>query len=195
MTRGVGTTGGLRAAALALGLLAAAGALGTVARGDGAGDPDAEPAAEVRAAATEAAAAGDWGPVTGLALPRFVSLKAREARARRGPSLDHRVDWLYQRRGLPLRVTAEHGNWRRVEDIEGLGGWVHHGLISGTRTVIVLEDVTMLRRPADGAPAVARLEAGVIARLGECRDGWCRLDAGGHRGWAPMGAVWGAESR
>ena len=133
------------------------------------------------------------GPVTGLALPRYVSLRASEARARRGPSLAHRVDWLYRRRGLPLRVTAEHGNWRRVEDIEGYGGWVHHSLISGTRTVIVTEDLTtLLRRPEAGAPEVAKLEAGVIARLGECRGDWCRLDAEGHGGWAPRRALWGA---
>ena len=134
------------------------------------------------------------GPVTGLALPRFVSLRASEARARRGPSLHHRVDWLYRRRGLPVRVTAEHGNWRRVEDIEGLGGWVHHSLISGTRTAIVTEPLaTLRRRPSEDAPEVARLEAGVIARLGECEGGWCRLEAGGYWGWARRAAVWGVD--
>ena len=122
--------------------------------------------------------------MTGLPLPRFVSLRASEARARRGPGLDHRVDWLYRRPGLPLRVTAEHGHWRRVEDIEGLGGWVHYSLISGARTVLVTADMAELRRrPEPDAPLVARLEAGVLASLGECRGGWCQLRAGGHRGW------------
>ena len=149
------------------------------------GLPDA-PAAEAGAEAS--------GPVTGLPLPRFVSLRAGEARARRGPSLEHRVDWLYRRRGLPLRVTAEHGHWRRVEDIEGLGGWVHYSLISGARTAIITEDLTeLLRRPDPEAPVVARLEAGVIVALGECDGAWCRLAAEGHRGWAPRAAIWGAE--
>jgi SH3-like domain-containing protein len=136
--------------------------------------------------------------VTGLPLPRFVSLRASEARARRGPGLDHRVDWLYRRQGLPLRVTAEHGHWRRVEDIEGAGGWVHYSLISGARTVIVTSEMAELRRRPDvEAPLVARLESGVLASLGECRDGWCRLTAGGHRGWAPSQGLWGmgSESR
>ena len=138
--------------------------------------------------------AGTRGPVTDLPLPRFVSLKASEARARRGPSLEHRVDWLYTRGGLPLLVTAEHGHWRRVEDIEGFGGWVHGSLLSGRRTVIVTEDLAPLwRRPEEGSPMVARLERGVIARLDECEAGWCRLRAEGRTGWARAEGLWGAD--
>ena len=142
----------------------------------------------------EAAVAGARGPVTGLPLPRFVSLRASEARARRGPGMDHRVDWLYRRSGLPLRVTAEHGHWRRVEDIEGAGGWVHYSLISGTRTVIVTAEMAELRRkPDETSPLVARLEAGVLASLGECEAGWCQLRADGHRGWAAEAGLWGSR--
>ena len=62
------------------------------------------------------AMAGERGPVTGLPLPRYVSLKASEANVRRGPSLTHRIDWVFKRRDMPLRITAEFGHWRRVED-------------------------------------------------------------------------------
>ena len=190
-TRGRSARGRWAAALAALGLagaLAFGAARATAAEGDAAA---ASPDVPVEAGKAGAEASG---PVTGLPLPRFVSLRAGEARARRGPSLEHRVDWLYRRRGLPLLVTAEHGHWRRVEDIEGLGGWVHYSLISGARTAIVTEDLTeLLRRPDPEAPAVARLEAGVIAALGECDGAWCRLAAEGHRGWAPRAAIWGAE--
>ena len=74
------------------------------------------------------------GPVTNLPMPRFVSMKASEGNVRRGPSLTHRIDWVFQRRDMPLRITAEHGHWRRVEDRDGLGGWVHYSLLSGTRS-------------------------------------------------------------
>ncbi|MFP4404623.1 SH3 domain-containing protein [Rhodosalinus sp.] len=138
------------------------------------------------------AAAEERGPVTNLPLPRFVSLKASEANARRGPSLTHRIDWVFVRRDMPLRITAEHGHWRRVQDREGAGGWVHYSLLSGVRTVIVEEDNLPLRaRPAERAPATALLQAGVVARLGACRAEWCRLTAGGHRGWARRTGLWG----
>jgi SH3-like domain-containing protein len=144
------------------------------------------------ATAAAAAAAAERGPVTNLPLPRYVSLKASEANVRRGPSLTHRIDWVFVRRNLPLRITAEHGHWRRVQDRDGAGGWVHYSLLSGVRTVVVEEERVALRaRPEEGAPAIAELEAGVIARLGACRPDWCRLTAGGYRGWARKAGLWG----
>ncbi|MEL6959425.1 MAG: SH3 domain-containing protein [Pseudomonadota bacterium] len=135
---------------------------------------------------------GDRGPVTNLPMPRYVSLKATEANVRRGPSLSHRIDWVFQRRDMPLRVVGEYGHWRRVVDREGMGGWVHYSLLSGNRTVIIDEDMLTLRqRPDETAMEVALLELGVIADLGECGPEWCRLRVAGYRGWAPKDALFG----
>lgn len=137
----------------------------------------------------------DVGPETNLPLPRYVSLKSDEANVRRGPSLSHRIDWVFLRRGMPLQVTAEYGHWRRVIDRDGIGGWVHYALISGNRTVIVDENMLSLhRRPDADAPVAAQLEAGVIARLDECEIDWCRISAGGYRGWVLKTALWGVEA-
>jgi len=137
-------------------------------------------------------AADERGTVTNLPIPRFVSLKASEGNVRRGPSLSHRVDWVFKRRNMPLQVTAEHGHWRRVEDKEGFGGWVHYSLISGNRTVIVEQDMlTLHKRPDEVTPIVAALEAGVVAELDKCEREWCRVSSGGYRGWARKGALWG----
>ncbi|PQO23581.1 aspartyl-trna synthetase [Rhodobacteraceae bacterium WD3A24] len=139
-----------------------------------------------------AAGAQERGPVTNLPLPRYVSLKATEGNARRGPGLEHRVDWVFTRRGMPLMVTAEYGHWRRVQDREGATGWVHYALLSGARTVIVEQDMTPLRLQADArAPINAYLEAGVVARVDECGPDWCRLEARGEGGWAERATLWG----
>lgn len=135
------------------------------------------------------------GSDSGLPLPRFVSLKTSEARARRGPSLTHRVDWLYTRRDLPLRVTGEFEHWRRVEDSEGQGGWIYYTLLSGVRTVVVQQDLTAMRStPQPDAHEVARLEAGVVAHIMECAPVWCRLSVDGTRGWVERSALWGLEA-
>lgn len=135
------------------------------------------------------------GPVTNLPLPRFVSLKASEANVRRGPSLSHRIDWVFKHRNMPLRVTAEHEHWRRVEDREGFGGWVHYSLISGSRTVLVERPLLSLhQRPDPEAPITVALEENVIAHLGACGPVWCRLRKDGHRGWARKEALWGVRA-
>jgi len=134
------------------------------------------------------------GPVTNRPLPRYVSMKAAEGNVRRGPSLSHRIDWVFKLRDMPLRITAEHGHWRRVEDRDGVGGWVHYSLLSGNRTVLVEQDMLKLRdRPDPGAPVAAALELGVVARLGKCEAEWCLLRSGGYKGWAPKARLWGVE--
>ena len=134
------------------------------------------------------------GPVTNLPVPRYVSLKGSEGNARRGPSLSHRIDWVFRHAGMPLRVVAEFGHWRRVEDKDGAGGWIHYALLSGVRTALVTQDMLELRsRPHPDADIVARAEMGAIVRLGECDPGWCRISGGGQRGWVPKSAIWGVD--
>lgn len=141
-----------------------------------------------------AAAAENRGPVTNLPLPRFVSLKANEANARRGPDTSHRIDWVYRRRDLPLRVTAEFEHWRRVEDMDGQGGWMHYALLSGVRTAMISRDLTPLRTlPQDSAREVALLERGVIGALQSCGQTWCRLKVDDVDGWVLKTVLWGVS--
>jgi SH3-like domain-containing protein len=136
----------------------------------------------------------DIGCVTNLPLPRFVSLKGSEGNARRGPGLTHRIDWVFTRAGMPLKITAEYENWRRVEDSEGAGGWVHYSLLSGVRSALVTLDMAELRNePANDATIVAQAELGVIGRILECQPDWCRVSFDGMRGWIRTNAIWGVK--
>lgn len=136
----------------------------------------------------------DVGCVTSLPLPRFVSLKGNEGNARRGPGLTHRIDWVFTRSGMPLMITAEHENWRRVEDSEGAGGWVHYALLSGARTVLVTLDMAEFHHtPEDDATVVAQAEMGVIGRVLECSVDWCRVALDGQRGWVRKTSIWGIK--
>jgi len=120
-----------------------------------------------------------FGCVTNLPLPRYVTLKTSEGNARRGPGLSHRIDWVFTRVGMPLRVTAEYENWRRVEDAEGAGGWMHYALLSGSRSVLVAQDMADFRnKPDTAATVLLQAEMGVVARLMECSTDWCRVSIG-----------------
>lgn len=137
----------------------------------------------------------DRGPVTNLPLPRYVSLKGSEGNARRGPSLSHRIDWVFRHAGMPLRVTAEYGHWRRVEDSDGAGGWVHYSLLSGVRTAIIQQDMTELHaRPEPDSAVTARAEQGAVVKLGSCKPDWCQVTGGGASGWVAKPALWGVDA-
>ncbi|TFL17638.1 SH3 domain-containing protein [Jannaschia formosa] len=140
------------------------------------------------------AAAQEKGPVTNLPIPRYVSMKAAEGYARRGPSGTHRIDWVFVHRHMPLQVTDEYGHWRRVQDQEGAGGWMHYSLLSGNRTVLTTAEVLLRRRPTESAPVSARLEPGVVAWLGECAAGWCHIEVQDAEGWTVTAGLWGVAA-
>lgn len=155
---------------------------------------EAEPAGPPPPPSTEPPRDPNRGSVTNLPLPRYVTLKTGEGNARRGPGLTHRIDWVFTRAGMPLRITAEYEHWRRVEDSEGMGGWVHYSLLSGVRTVLVTRDMAEFRdAPNEAAAPVFQAELGVIGRLLECNLTWCRVSADGERGWIEKTALWGVD--
>ena len=147
--------------------------------------------------ATVAASAKDAALTTsGLPVPRYVSLKSDHVNVRAGPTKDNDVAWVYTRSGLPVEITQEFENWRRVRDSEGAEGWVYHSLLSGRRTAVITmknkDDLASLYEQADAASAVsARLQAGVVAQVRHCAAGWCRVTGNGFDGWIEQQRLWG----
>jgi len=132
------------------------------------------------------------GQVTNLPIPRYVSLKVKEANARRGPSLSHKIDWIYKRQNMPLEIYAEYENWRRVRDFEGLGGWVHYTLLSGIRYVLIKNELLEMRLlPSLDAQVIAKVPQHNIATLDKCNKDWCRIIDDGYKGWVPKNGIWG----
>jgi len=136
------------------------------------------------------------GATSGLPVPRYVSLKSDHVNVRVGPTKDNDVAWVYTRSGLPVEITAEFENWRRVRDSEGAEGWVYHSLLSGRRTAVVTmkskDELATLYDRADPASVVtARLQAGVVAHVRKCTNGWCRVTGKGFDGWIEQQRLWG----
>jgi len=133
---------------------------------------------------------------SGLPIPRYVSLKSDHVNVRAGPTKDNDVAWVYTRSGLPVEITAEFENWRRVRDSEGAEGWVYHSMLSGRRTAVVTmkskDDLAPIYDRADSAGAVAaKLQAGVVTQVRKCSNGWCRVTGNGFDGWIEQQRLWG----
>lgn len=146
-------------------------------------------------AAAHAANEVATGP-SGFPVPRFVSLKADKVNMHVGPAKTYDVTWVYTRAGLPVEITAEFENWRRIRDGEGAEGWVYHSLLSGRRTGVVMaktkDELVALRAKASADAAVAaQLQAGVMGTVRKCTGGWCRLSGEGFDGWIEQERLWG----
>lgn len=130
--------------------------------------------------------------VTGLPVPRYVSLRSDEVNLRTGPGVRYPVEWVLERRHMPVEILAEFENWRKIRDWQGTEGWVHESMLSGRRYAVVTGEIRDLRRqPEPTSPPVARLQPGVVAEMLECRGEWCRLDADGFKGWLLRSEFWG----
>lgn len=129
---------------------------------------------------------------TEVALPYWASINVDEARMRKGPSPHVPVIWEYRRKHLPVKVVAIHENWRKVVDPDGAEGWMAARLLSRARTAIVTGDTRALRvSPSPDAAVIYRAEAGVVGRLGDCREGFCVFDVKGRKGWIAAAHIWG----
>lgn len=152
--------------------------------------------AEAASQATGQSSGAAPGTVTGLPLPRFVSLKSERVNVRRGPSNGHGVAWVFTRKSLPVEIIAEFDHWRRIRDSDGAEGWVYHSLLSGQRTVIVApwakgEALGLLRQAAPDAARVANLVAGVVGILMSCDGKWCETRFGDYQGFVPQDKLFG----
>jgi SH3-like domain-containing protein len=143
-----------------------------------------------------AAHAQQIGKVSGLPVPRFVSLKSDRVNLREGPSKDHRTTWVFEKAGLPVEITAEFDTWRKVRDSEGTEGWVLHSLLSGRRTALVApwrkdQMFTLYAKPSTSSGATARLQPGVIANIKTCDGSWCQVFGDGFEGYIEQTSLWG----
>jgi len=128
-------------------------------------------------------------------LPYWMSLRYDEVRMRTGPSEEYPIDWVYKRKGLPVKVVRVREGWSFVEDPEGTRGWIARSQLAGQRGVLVrgkgLADIRA--EPVASAALRWRAEPGVVGTLAGCRAGWCEVDIAGRKGWIARARLWGAE--
>ena len=158
--------------------------------------PPPPPPPDKEAEAPAPAPAGDESKTAGDApkLPRFAALKSDTVNLRAGPGTRYPIQWVYNRRDLPVEIEREFEVWRAIRDPEGVRGWVHSATLTGRRTFVVKGvDATVRSDRKDNASAVVILRAGVIGRLRACEAGstWCEVRISGHRGYLRRDQIWG----
>lgn len=129
----------------------------------------------------------------GLKVPRFVSLHSDKVNMRTGPGRQYPIQWVLTRRDMPVEITAQFEQWRRIREWDGTEGWVQQHMVAGKRFVVVNPggERPLYREPDPASGVLARAEPGVIARLAECRGAWCRVETADLAGWMRRADLWG----
>jgi SH3-like domain-containing protein len=132
----------------------------------------------------------------------FASVKADSVFLRQGPGPEHPTVWQLQGLGLPVEVIEEQGTWRKVRDASNAVGWVQASLLSRRRTALILPwelkegqaqtpSATLRDDDRESARPIAQIEAGVLANILGCDNGWCRVSVGTYRGYIEQAKLWG----
>ena len=135
------------------------------------------------------------GP-SGFPLPRFLTLKANKVNVRKGPSSSHDVAWVFQRKGMPVEVTAEFENWRKIRDSHGAEGWILQQMLSGRRFAMAPDwnkekSVDLHDGESARTGTVAKLSPGAIAQVESCSGQWCYVTTDDYEGYALQTELWG----
>ncbi|WP_225207259.1 SH3 domain-containing protein [Novosphingobium huizhouense] len=130
-------------------------------------------------------------------VPYWVSLRKQPANLRVGPGREYRISWVYVRQGLPMKVLRVMGGWRLVEDPGGARGWMLAQFLTRQRTGMVKgkpgAEPAAIRENKDGSGKLLwRAAPGVVAKLDDCDNGWCKADIDGRKGYVEADKVWGA---
>jgi SH3-like domain-containing protein len=139
------------------------------------------------------AALGSTAQAQDREAPYWATIRASELNMRVGPSPDYKIDWVYRRPGLPVKVVRLMEGWRLIEDPDGTQGWVVARLLSPDRGAIVIGEGLADMREAGEADADLkwRLEPGVVGALGDCESGWCALSVENRHGFVREERLWG----
>ena len=136
---------------------------------------------------------GKTGSVTGLDIPRFVSLKSNDANIRVGPSVNYPIKLKYIFQNLPLEIIDEFDVWRKSRDHEGNIGWIHKSLIKGDRYILtgdkINADINLFSRPNGEIIGIVK-KKNVLA-LKSCTLYWCKVSKGSVKGWILKENIWG----
>ncbi|MBW8784832.1 MAG: hypothetical protein JF593_09365 [Novosphingobium sp.] len=127
-------------------------------------------------------------------VPYWASLRAPVVNMRVGPGEDYRINWIYRREHLPLKVLRTMEGWRLVEDPDGARGWMLARFLTRERSAFVKSGppAEMHDRPDPESRVLWHVAPGVSGKLGGCSDGWCRFDVDGRAGFIAQRYLWGA---
>ena len=136
---------------------------------------------------------GKTGSVTGLDIPRFVSLKSNDVNLRVGPSINYPIRLKYIFANLPVEIIDEFDVWRKARDHEGNIGWLHKSLIKGDRYILTgnknKKEINIFIRP--NGKIIGLVKKNNILYLKKCILDWCKVSQGNFTGWILKKNIWG----
>ena len=125
--------------------------------------------------------------------PKYASIKKEKTYSRHNASFDAPLEWIYQKKNLPILIIRERDNWREIRDIDGAESWVHVSMISNKRTFINKQDQSLLKYK-DNNIISAIIKKGVVGKIINCDEVFCKVKIKKYKGWVEKKYLWGIKN-
>jgi SH3-like domain-containing protein len=122
---------------------------------------------------------------------QFASLKSSNVNLRVGPGKEYPISWTFTKSGVPVMLTAEFGQWRKVKFADQTEGWVHQSMISRKNTAVVTSSYAILYKYAADAQPIAKIEKNVIVNVLKQDKDWVKIEVNKIKGWVKKQDLWG----
>jgi len=139
--------------------------------------------------------ANEYGSVTGLDIPRYVSIKSDDANMRVGPSKNYPILIKYVRPNFPIKVIEEYQDWRKIIDYEEHSGWIHKSLLKSERNGLIIstnQNYVKIYNTESGIQ-IGEISNRVLIKLLKCKTNWCLIQKENHKGWIQKKFIWGVK--
>ena len=114
----------------------------------------------------------------------FLTLRNDKVNLRQGPSFEHPIKLVYEKKFLPVLVKEKSDNFRKILDHENNSGWIHVSQLSKKKAAINDGDNSVLfKKPSLYSEPIAIVEKGRLCLVKKCNDSWCKIKTGDFSGW------------
>ena len=122
----------------------------------------------------------------------FLSLKNEEVNLRTGPSFNHPIKLIYNKKYLPVIILDKFEAWREIKDFENNSGWIHVSQLSKKKSAINIKKYSILYKNSTiYSKPIAKLEMGRLVLIKKCKPQWCKIETGDYKGWIIKKNLWG----
>ena len=125
--------------------------------------------------------------------PEYASIKKEKAYSRHNASFDAPLEWIYQKKNLPILIIDKYDVWKKVRDIEGIEGWIHTSMISNKKTFINNKEQNLLKYKDNSNIVNAIVKKGVVGKIINCTQKFCKVKIKPYRGWMEKKYLWGIK--
>ena len=114
----------------------------------------------------------------------YLTLRSSKVNLRQGPSLNHPVKLVYNKKFLPVLVLDKSYNFRKIIDHENNSGWIHISQLSKKKAALNQFDNSIIfKNPSEYSKPLASLEKGRLCLIKKCKKQWCKIETGRYSGW------------